>query len=527
MSENAIIGVDIGTTSTKTTAFDFTGKILAEASMEYPLYSEPAGRAEQDPDEILKAVSDTLSSIVKTVSAKGLEIAGVSFSAAMHSLIAIDETGRPLTRSITWADQRSIEETSQLKTDGRGLLIYRRTGTPIHPMSPLTKLIWFRKHDPGVFKSAYKWISIKEYIFYRLFHELIVDYSIASATGLFNLESLDWDEEALKVAGISRGQLSEPVPTTQIIKGLESEYAAKIGLSEDIPFIIGASDGVLANLGVGAIEKGSVACSVGTSGAIRTVIPNPVTDSQGRTFCYALTEEHWVVGGPINNGGIAFRWLRDNVFDDMTAEASGNPYDLLTERARKVRPGTQGLLFLPYLTGERAPYWNADTKGVFFGLTLNHNRNDMIRAVLEGVMYQMDSVVEALKETGVEPFEFRATGGFTKSELWRQIMADIFEREILVPEGASSACFGAALLGMKALGILTDFSAVKDMVQIHARHEPNEENMRVYREFKPIFNRLARNLQSDFSALSEVKRKLKNLQGSFSMAHLESKGGKS
>lgn len=510
MSENAIIGVDIGTTSTKTTAFDLSGNILAETSREYPLYSEPAGRAEQDPDEILEAMIDTLSQIVKTVTDMGNEVSGVSFSAAMHSLIAIDKSGNPLTRSITWADQRSTEETTQLKSDERGLSIYRRTGTPIHPMSPLTKLIWFQKHDPEVFKATHKWISIKEYIFYKLFHEFIVDYSIASATGLFHLEKLDWDDEALQVAGISREQLSSPVSTTQTIKGMNSDYAREIGLSEEIPFIVGASDGVLANLGVGAIETGSVACSVGTSGAVRTVLPKPVTDSQGRTFCYALTEDHWVVGGPINNGGIAFRWLRDNVFDDMKLKDSEDPYDLLTERARNVVPGAQGLLFLPYLTGERAPYWNADTKAVFFGLTLNHNRNEMIRSVLEGVMYQMDSVVEALKETGVEPLEFRATGGFTKSRLWRQIMADIFEREILVPEGSSSACFGAALLGMNALGILSDFSSVKDMVQISSRHEPNEENMRVYREFKPIFNRLAKSLQSEFKTLSDVNKKLNN-----------------
>lgn len=513
MSENAIIGVDIGTTSAKSAAYDLQGNILAETSREYPLYSDPAGRAEQEPDDIFEAIIDILSKTVKKITDPDVHITGVSFSAAMHSLIAIDKSGRPLTRSITWADQRSTEEAEQLKSDGSGLKIYRRTGTPIHPMSPLTKLVWFQKHDRDVFTAVYKWLSIKEYVFYRLFNQFVVDYSIASATGLFNLENLDWDEEALRLAGISSEQLSKPVSTTHVVTGLDPEIAAHIGIEENIPFIVGASDGVLANLGVGAIDEGSVACSIGTSGAVRTVIPKPATDPEGRTFCYALTEDHWVVGGPINNGGIAFRWLRDNVFDDLGLKEKVDPYDVLTERAEKVAPGTDGLLFLPYLTGERAPYWNADTKGVFFGLTLNHNRNDMIRAVLEGVMYQMDAVVETLRETGVKPIEFRATGGFTKSGLWRQIMADIFGRDILVPAGSNSAGFGAALLGMKALGILTDFSSVKDMVRITDHHEPISENVLVYNEYKMIFRRLAESLQEDFLAVSSVSRRLKRNNG--------------
>ncbi|HET7616432.1 MAG TPA: gluconokinase [Bacillales bacterium] len=509
MNENVIIGVDIGTTSTKTMAFDESGRILSGASQEYPLFTEIPGRVEQDPDEIFQAVELTLAKVAKSVAERSGFIQGVSFSAAMHSLIAVDKNGNPLTRSITWADQRSTGEAEQLKASSVGQSVYSRTGTPIHPMSPLTKLIWFEKNEPELAASADKWISIKEYIFYKWFQEFIVDYSIASATGLFHLKNLDWDEEALDLAGITRDQLSKPVSTTYSIRGLQSAKAEQLGLPEDVPFIAGASDGVLANLGVGAIEEGSVACSIGTSGAVRTIVPEPATDPQGRIFCYVLTEDHWVIGGPINNGGIAFRWIRDNVFDELPNEA-GDPYDLLTSRAERIGPGTDGLLFLPYLTGERAPYWNADTKGVFFGLTLNHNRDHMIRAVLEGVMFQMDAVVSTLKEAGVNPTEFRATGGFTKSELWCQIMADIFQTDILVPASNSSACFGAAVLAMKALGDIEDFSTVREMVHIQNRHVPIEENTYVYQTFKPVFQRLAESLQPEFTALSDLKRKLEN-----------------
>ncbi|HYW34481.1 MAG TPA: gluconokinase [Balneolaceae bacterium] len=508
MSKKVIIGVDIGTTSTKTVAYDRQGTIIAKASEGYPLYSENADRAEQDPDEIFDAVIQSLSQTVNKVQNQldASSIKGVAFSAAMHSLMAVDEKGQPLTPSITWGDQRATKEAERLKKNS-GIAIYHRTGAPIHPMLPLTKLIWFKKHDSDIFNAAEKWISVKEYIFSRFFDQYIVDYSIAGATGMFNMEQLEWDEEAVKLSGLSLNQLSDPVSTTRQISGLNPKIVEQTELPENTPFIIGASDGVLANLGAGAIKKGAVACSIGTSGAVRTVVPGPVTDPKGRFFCYALTENQWVIGGPINNGGVALQWVRDNIFDELNHSIS-DIYEVLMERAKKVQAGANGLLFLPYLTGERAPYWDADMKGVFFGLTLKHDRNDMIRAVLEGVMYQMNEVVQTLREAGIHPREIRATGGFTQSALWRQIMADVFDKQILVPSHTSSACFGAALLGMKALGWLPDFSTVNEMVTIRTRHKPKPEHVEIYRAYKPVFRQLVKNIQSDFSALAEVNRKI-------------------
>ncbi|GGE28129.1 gluconate kinase [Pullulanibacillus camelliae] len=508
MSQNEIVvGVDIGTTSTKTAAFDENGNIFAQSSCEYPLYSDIPTRAEQNTEEIYQAVVQTLSEVVKTVTTNSGHVVAISFSSAMHSLIALDKNGSPITRSITWADQRASSEADELKHTVTGQGIYRRTGTPIHPMSPLVKLMWFKENDTNTYQKATKWIGIKEYIFYRFFGEFIVDYSIASATGLFNLETLSWDNKALSLAGIETSQLSEPVATTHIIKGLNKDIAKQIGIPEDLPFCVGASDGVLANLGVGALAPGSVACSIGTSGAVRTVVNEPTTDPKGRLFCYALTEKQWVVGGPINNGGVAFRWVRDQIFPDLQ-EQSGDPYDALTAMAKEIHPGADGLLFLPYLTGERAPLWNADTKGVFFGLTLNHDRRHMIRAVMEGVMFQMHAVVSALQEIGVDPHEFRVTGGFTKSPLWRQIMADIFEKDILVPASPQGSCLGAALLAMKALGMINDFSTVEKKVEIGDIHHPKEEAVNIYQELKPIFLNLAEKLTPDFKALSLIQKNI-------------------
>jgi len=505
MNQNELfVGVDIGTTSTKTAAFDKKGNIFALSSCDYRLYSAIPTRAEQNVEEIYQAVVQTLTKVVKTVSNNNNPIIAISFSSAMHSLIALDKNGSPITRLITWADQRASLEADELHHTMMGQEIYQRTGTPIHPMSPLIKLIWFKKNDANTYQNAAKWVGIKEYIFYRFFGEFIIDYSVASATGLFNLKTLSWDNKALSLAGIEALQLSKPVSTSYIVRNLKKSIAKQIGISTDLPFCVGASDGVLANLGVGAVSSGSIACSIGTSGAVRTIVNEPTLDPKGRLFCYALTEKQWVVGGPVNNGGVAFRWVRENIFPDLQ-EQLGDPYDTLTTLAKEIQPGANGLLFLPYLTGERAPLWNAYTKGVFFGLTLTHDRRHMIRAVMEGVIFQMYSVVLALQEVNVNPHEFRVTGGFTKSFLWRQIMADIFEKDILVPTNPQGSCFGASLLAMKALRVINNFSTVEMKVDIGDIHHPREESLMIYQRLKPIFLSLAEKLMDDFQSLALIQ----------------------
>lgn len=263
----------------------------------------------------------------------------------MHSVIAVDAQGNPLSKCITWADNHSATWTERIRNEMNGHQIYLRTGTPLHPMSPLSKLTWLRHEEPELFARTHKFISIKEYVFHKLFKRYVVDYSIASATGMFALETLSWDEEALKVAGVTPDRLSEPVPTTFRLEGMDEHWAAEMQLSVLMPFVVGASDGVLSNLGVDAIDPGTVAVTIGTSGAIRTATDRPVTDPKGRTFCYALTENHWVIGGPVNNGGMIFRWFRDHFCSEEVQEAARlgkDPYELLTEIASRVKPGAGG-----------------------------------------------------------------------------------------------------------------------------------------------------------------------------------------
>jgi gluconokinase len=422
----------------------------------------------------------------------------------------MDKEGKPLTECITWADNRSSDWANKIKNEMDGHEIYRQTGTPIHPMSPLSKLVWLKNEYPEVFTKSDKFISIKEYVFYRLFGEYIIDYSIASATGLFNIYKLKWDEKALKVAGVTERDLSKPVSTTYKIKGMDKEFAKKMHLLSDTPFVIGAGDGVLSNLGVNAIEPGVVAITIGTSGAIRAVTDKPITDPKGRIFCYALTEKHWVVGGPVNNGGMIFRWVRDQLGDSEVAAAKRlgkDPYEVLTEIADRVASGAEGLIFHPYLAGERAPLWNANARGSFFGLGMHHKKEHLIRAVLEGVIYNLYTVLLALSELIGEPKKIHATGGFSRSKLWRQMMADIFNQDVYIPESFESSCLGAAILGLYALDEVDSLNVVSKMVGASYHHTPIAENVAIYNDILPIYIRLSRILEEEYESIAAFQKK--------------------
>ncbi|MDU6764478.1 MAG: gluconokinase, partial [Staphylococcus sp.] len=352
------------------------------------------------------------------------------------------------------------------------------------------------------------------YIFYQLYGEYVIDHSMASATGMFNLQQLDWDQEALELLGISASQLPQLVPTTHILKGMKKRYATLMGIDENTPVVVGASDGVLSNLGVNSYKKGEVAVTIGTSGAIRTVIDKPRTDYKGRIFCYVLDEDHYVIGGPVNNGGVILRWLRDELLasEVETAKRLGvDPYDVLTKIASRVKPGADGLIFHPYLAGERAPLWNANARGSFFGLTLSHQKEHMIRAALEGVLYNLYTVYLALIEVMNEtPNTIKATGGFAKSEVWRQMMADIFDTDVIVPESYESSCLGACVLGLKALGDIEDYSIIENMVGTTYAHQPNQDTVNMYQQLVTIFINLSRTLEDRYEEIADFQRKHMN-----------------
>lgn len=502
-TEKYILAVDIGTTSTKAIIFNQNGQLISKSSYGYSMHTPQPAWSEQDPDEIFEAVIQSMKDSIEKSGISRKDLVGVTFSSAMHSLIAMDENGNNLTQCITWADNRSAAYTEKLKEEWNGYSIYQRTGTPLHPMAPLSKILWFKYENKEIYEKTAKWISIKEYVFYQFFGEYIVDYSIASATGLFNLRELDWDQEVMRLLGLTKNHLSQPVQTTYQVTGLKKKWQEYLGFDKSLPFVIGASDGVLANLGVGAIDPRITAISIGTSGAVRKVTRKPVTDERGRTFCYVLAEDLWVIGGAINNGGLVFQWIKDHLANCEAEEAQKkgiDSYEYLLKMADEVQPGSEGLIFMPYLTGERAPYFDAHARGVFFGLSIHHQKRHMIRSALEGVIYQLYNVFQIIEELTEPSVEVKANGGFARSTLWSQMMADVFSVKVKIPEIYESSAYGAAKLGFYSLGILSSLIDSDDSSSMK-EFEPIKENSRVYQELIEIFIRLYLHLHSEFKQI--------------------------
>ena len=511
MMEKYSIGIDIGTTNTTAVIFTDNGEEIERVAVGYPLLTPEPKMAEQDPDEIVRAVIEATKTVIQNAHLTHHQIKFLSFSAAMHSLIALDKDGNPLTASITWADQRS-EAYARKLNETNGLAIYQNTGTPIHSMSPLSKLLWLSKEKTDIFNEAAYFIGIKEYVFHHLFGEYVVDYSIASATGLFNIHNLEWDKEALATAQIISDQLPRVVPTTEIFRGMNTEVALELGFHPDTPVVIGANDGCLANLGVNAIDPGVIAITIGTSGAIRVVTDRPITDPEGHFFCYALTEKYWVVGGPVNNGGIILSWLKDELGREETAVAlqnGENPFNRITEKIATIQPGAEGLLFYPYLTGERAPLWNANAKGTFYGLALHHKREHMMRAVLEGINLNLYMVYQTLEKIIDRPDKIHASGGFAQSEVWRQIMADIFNTEIHVSQTIESSALGAVILGRYALGEINSLEEGAQVVGTQEISQPDPKNVQIYQELAPLYRRISRLFDAGYDEITAFQEKYK------------------
>ncbi|ANC78977.1 hypothetical protein ABE65_020095 [Fictibacillus phosphorivorans] len=512
MLRNYAIGIDIGTTSTKVVLFDENGAAVAHHSKNYPLLSEEPGAAEQKPDEIYEAVNESLRETVQKSGDLAERIGFISFSTAMHSLIAVDSEGKPLTNSITWADIRSEPYVAAYKSDygETAVELYKRTGVPLHPMTPLFKLQWLKNERADIFQRAAKFVGIKDYIIYRWFGEWQTDHASAAATGLWNMHTKKWDEEALKLADVTPENLPDLQPTTYYWEELSDVLAKKSGLDSSVKVVIGATDGPLSNLGVGAISPGDVAVTIGTSGAIRTTSATPILDSEGRTFCYPLTENHWVSGGPVNNGGIAFQWIHDT----LQKEDNSAAYEKLSKDAEQIQPGSEGLIFLPYLTGERAPLWDAQAKASFIGLTLRHNHNHMVRAVLEGSILNLLSVYSLIKnQIGKREVKIFATGGFTNSILWKQILADVFQTKVSIPEHTESSCLGAVLLGRYAIGETNTLEEAPVETKQYEEIMPNPDHQTIYEELFHLYQSLSDTMQTQYTALHDFQNKHKKESG--------------
>lgn len=480
-----IIGVDIGTSSTKSIVQGMDGKIRGVFQQAYVTSHPQPDYSEQMPRVILEAV---MAGIREAAARMGYAPAAVSFSSAMHSIMAIGADGDELTPLIIWADNRSEPNALVLRDTPEGRLIYRQTGTPVHAMSPLCKIMWLRERQPAVFAATAMFPGIKEYIFHHFFGSWLTDHSVASATGLFDIHTLSWNDTALKVAGITAAQLPRPVPANHVVKGLLPAIAGALGIPADTPFVIGGSDGCLAQLGSGALDPGHATLTIGTSGAVRMAGTRPLTDTAGRLFTYLLTDDIYITGGASNNGGVVLQWLVRDFLQQPLSALNG-----LVESALVTDPGK--LLCLPYLLGERAPVWNSHASAAFIGIQPQHTPAHFTRAVLEGVCFALLSIKEALAETAGPVQKISVSGGFTNSPGWIQLLADIFGQEMHLQQESDASALGAILLAARELGW-----PEREEQQAQTVFTPDASRFEGYRRKYERFRKLYQQIEESLSA---------------------------
>lgn len=504
MTESVWIGVDVGTSGARAAAYTRSGGRKAIAETCYALSTPQPGWVEQDPFEILQGVKEVVRRATDKLRTQRIDIRGIALSTVMHSFIPLGKDHEPLAPMMTWADTRAAEVVREIKADddlaGR---LYRKTGCPLHACYPLAKIRWLRQRRLDIFARMAYVGSIKDFLMFHLTGEWILDQSVASTSGMFDDMLLDWDDEAMEVAGISRWQLPVVVPAASRASMLPA-VAGALSLPDCLPVLAGASDGVLVHVGLGALQEGQATATIGTSGAVRCLSTVPRVDARRRTWCYYLADGLWVAGGAVNNGGVILQWLRDEILEYRQEEVERlgvSAYELMMAQAEKSPAGAGGLLLLPYFSGERAPYWNEDLRGMFFGMSLRTKRSDMIRATMEAICFSLRTGYDALGEFS-DIKNIHVSGSFAKAPLWVQILSDVLERDLIVPEVDSGVAYGAAVLGYLSDGEVSSLSELVTTAGEGQIYHPRSETSDTYRELYAIFGNLVAKLADDFHRIT-------------------------
>ena len=501
---NCIITIELGTNAVRVFAFDLQGEVIGFQKGTYPTFHEQPDHSEQDPEQMFITMLYVLKKLLnEVVYTKKFEVSCICFSSSMHSLLAVDEDGIPLGNAITWADNRGKIEAATLKGTPLGDTIYKATGTPIHPMSPLVKIAWLRNNDPERFKLTHKFLSIKSYIIQQLTGSCIIDHSIASATGLMNIHSLEWDSSALDFAGITAARLPQLVPVFYSDMKLKREYQKSLRLLPSVRILIGSSDGCLATLGAGVWDKGRATITIEDSGAFRVIGTEVLDDPGQQLFNYRLTNELVVSGGPTNNGGVILEWFANQFGELSTEYDTEQALTSLIREASVIPPGSNGLLFLPYLLGERAPIWNANARGCYFGLNIRHERKHMIRATIEGILFEMFSIGKTLEaHRNIESLSIN--GSFASIPLCTQMIADMFNKPVNTLIHGNSIGVGAYLLSATDLGIYPNLEQASKQVRMHQTFLPDPKAHEIYKQYFRIFENLTKKLGTDFDDLAAL-----------------------
>jgi gluconokinase len=484
MPKKLILAVDVGTSAVKTILFDVDLNQVAISRRFYPLIVPQSGWSEQDPDQILVAVKESIAEILESTN-EDRTLTGMVLSCQLYNVFAVDSKGNPITPMLSWSDNRSSEIAQRIRQGSNSQAIYQVTGCPIEGIYPLSKIRWMIEN--GCPTEGTHFISVKDYIIFHLTGRFITDWSMASSTGMMDIRNHQWDPDILSIIGIHSENLSELASPLHVIQLESSDFQTQTGIPPGTPLVIGAGDAPLSSLGVGGLDPGVLVVNVGTSTAARKIISEPISDPKRSLWTYVFDETHWITGGMSSSGGIVYEWFLKQ-FKMGTSMDGVEIHKEFEELAALTAPGADGLFFIPYLLGEQSPAWRPKTRGGFLSMDFRHNRGHLTRAVLEGITYSIYRIIESIQSVHVTPInEIRLTGGLAASTLWQQIAADIFGVPLLVTESNEGSARGAAILAWHALGYLNNMQEI-DISRLTKTHvQPRKEVHEFYRQQYPKY----------------------------------------
>ena len=505
-----VIGVDLGTSGTKTVLFDEMGRVIASHTIEYPLYQPQNGYAEQEPADWREAAFDTIRTVMDKSGISPEDVKGIGLSGQMHGLVMLDAENRVLRRSIIWCDQRTAAECAEM-TEKLGLdRLMAITANPALTGFTASKILWVRNHEPEIYDKCRHILLPKDYVRFCLTGEYATEVSDASGMQLLDIPGRCWSDEVLEKLEIDRELLAKVYESPDITGTLTREAAQRCGLRPGIPVVGGAGDNAAAAVGTGVVRDGKAFTTIGTSGVVFAHTSGITIDPKGRvhTFCCAVPGA-WHVMGVTQGAGLSLKWFRDNFCESEkeTAALMGvDPYYLMDKAAMESPIGANRLLYLPYLMGERTPHLDPDARGVFFGLSAMHTKRDMLRAVMEGVTYSLRDCVEVCREMGVNVSDMMACGGGGPSPVWRQMLADLYGVPVGTVESKEGPALGAGILAMVGAGMYASVPEACDaVIRTGKIQQPIAENIPVYEKFYRLYTQVYPALREQFAALAALK----------------------
>lgn len=504
-----LLGIDVGTTGTKAVMIDVAGHVLARSTHEYPLHTPHPGWAEQNPKDWWRAAVAAIRDVLAASEANPSDIRGLGLSGQQHGSVFLDKHGSVIREALLWCDQRTAAQCQWIHETVGFDKVVAETLNPVLTGFQAPKIVWLRENEPDNYEKLRMILLPKDYVRYRLAGAFATEVSDAAGTSLLNVAQRDWSDVMLAGLGLTRDMLPKVYESPMASTAVCRTAAEETGLPAGLPIAGGGGDNACSAVGNGVIEEGIVQVSVGTSGTLFSPMNDPKMDPKLRvhTFCHAVPGQWHAMGVMLMAGG-SLRWFRDELCAQEKAEAarrSLDPYEVITDKAAAAPLGSEGLIFLPYLTGERTPHADPNARGVFLGLGLRHTKAHMARAIMEGVCYGLRDSLEIFKEMELPLNEIRNTGGGARSPLWRQMQSDVFRAPLVTMAVDEGAAFGAALLGGVAGEVWPGVpSACAAAVRTREPVQPNRKASSVYNQYYRVYRGLYRSLKRNFARLAKI-----------------------